>query len=441
MSQTTVPIRPEHELLRIDPATGSLKTRTYQLSIVAGPDAGRTLPLTGTARVGTHADCEVCLRDETVSRYHVELQSRGDGVRVRDLASTNGTLISGIRIQDAIVEPPVNVRVGKTELRISVNEAEVGLPQGPAAFGGALGTSAAMRRLFGVLQRVAPTDATVLLLGETGTGKEVVARALHAASSRASEPFVVVDCGALSKELIESELFGHVRGAFTGAQTDRRGAFLDAHRGTVFLDEIGELPLEVQPKLLRVLESGAVKRVGDDLFQTIDLRVVAATHRDLQEHVRRGAFREDLYFRLAVVPVIIPPLRERREDVPLLIQHVISQQHRGAFDLPQPLLTGLASYSWPGNVRELRNVVERALAGGDIQLEDGGAGPAPSASELSALPFKEAKERLVSAFTREYLAALLEQCDGNISQVARTAGIARNYVQRLVQKYGIKARS
>jgi two-component system response regulator GlrR len=440
MAQTTVPIRPERELLRLDPATGALKARTYQLIVAKGPDQGKTLDLVGTIRVGTHPDCEVCLNDETVSRYHVELGSRSDGVRILDLASTNGTLVAGIRIQDAIVAPPIAIKVGKTELRIAVAEEDLGRPLGPTRFGDALGESPAMRRAFGILERVAVTDATVLLLGETGTGKEVIARAIHTASPRLQEPFVVVDCGALAKELIESELFGHVKGAFTGAQTDRKGAFLDAHRGTVFLDEVGELPLEMQPRLLRVLESGSVKRVGDDVFQSVDLRVIAATHRDLKDCVRRGKFREDLYFRLAVVPVVIPPLRERREDVPLLVRHFISQLRRGPFEATEGLLASLAEYSWPGNVRELRNVVERALAGGELGLGDGKARRS-SKAELAALPFKEAKERLINAFTKEYLATLLEQCGGNLSQVARTAGIARNYVQRLVQRYGLKARS
>ncbi|HEX4621771.1 MAG TPA: sigma 54-interacting transcriptional regulator, partial [Myxococcaceae bacterium] len=266
MAQTTAPLHSEHELLRIDPASGTLRTRRYQVSVAAGADAGKALSLQGVVRVGTHADCELCLSDETVSRYHLELYSRGDGVRVRDLASTNGTKIAGIRVQDAIVEPPTRVLLGRTELSLTVEEEDLGQPIGATAFGDALGESQAMRRLFGVLERVAPADVTVLLLGETGTGKEVIARSIHARSPRAQEPFVVVDCGALASELIESELFGHVRGAFTGASSDRRGAFLEAHRGTVFLDEIGELPLEVQPKLLRVLESGAVKRVGEDLF-------------------------------------------------------------------------------------------------------------------------------------------------------------------------------
>jgi transcriptional regulator with GAF, ATPase, and Fis domain len=319
-------------------------------------------------------------------------------------------------------------------------EADLGLPEAQASFGPAIGASRPMQHLFGLLDKVAPSDSTVLLLGETGTGKEVLAKAIHLRSKRANRPFVVVDCGAVAPTLIESELFGHVRGSFTGAVADRNGAFLEADGGTIFLDEIGELPVELQPKLLRVLEAGTVRRVGEDRHRTANVRIIAATHRDLDEEVVNGRFRRDLYYRLAVVPVTVPPLRDRLDDIPLLTAHFVRGMGRGTFELPPTLLSRFAAYRWPGNVRELRNLVERALAGADVDpLPSESVTSRPLADHITDLPFKEAKERLVESFTKEYLVALLDKCGGNISQMAREAGIARNYVHRLVAKYGLKA--
>jgi transcriptional regulator with GAF, ATPase, and Fis domain len=324
---------------------------------------------------------------------------------------------------------------------VSVDQQDVAAPDYERpAFGEAWGQSLAMRGLFRALERVAATNSTVLLQGETGTGKEVLAQAVHQASARRAEPLVVVDCGAVTGSLVESELFGHVKGAFTGAMAERKGAFLDANGGTVFLDEIGELPLEMQPKLLRVLETGTVKRLGEDAPRRVDVRVVAATHRNLESDVDAGRFRSDLYFRLAVVLLRVPPLRERAGDIPVLAQHFLQRLGRADFPLSAPLVEKLKAYAWPGNVRELRNVVERALAMGSVEI------PSPSkvaarggVTELGDLPYKEAKERLVESFTREYLDALLERCGRNLTAVARAAGIARPHLHRLVRKYGLKA--
>jgi transcriptional regulator with GAF, ATPase, and Fis domain len=350
--------------------------------------------------------------------------------------------MSGVRITEAILEGDLGVvDIGKTSLRISAHEQNLGRPAGAASLGKALGASPAMRQMFGVLERVAPTDSTVVLLGETGTGKEVLAEAIHQASKRKDKKLVVFDCGAVTPSLVESELFGHVKGSFTGAVADRLGAFAEADGGSLFLDEIGELPLDLQPKLLRALESGTVKRLGEDRPRRVDVRIIAATHRDLEAEVEQKRFRGDLYFRLAVVQVRVPPLRERIEDLPLLAHHFVRAMGRGDYQLSPALLERLAAYHWPGNVRELRNVIERALAGGDVEaLPDsklrGARGPAQAITDL---PFKEAKEKLVESFTKDYLSALLKQCEGNISQAARTAGINRNYVQRLCVKYGLKA--
>jgi len=440
--QLTEPLQSPGALLRLDPKTGTLKERKYKVQVVAGPDSGKSVPIEGAMKIGSHTDAGLPLTDTTVSRFHVELQPRPEGVLVRDLESKNGTYLSGTRVQEVIVEDQAVITVGKTGLKISMIEEDLGVPEAQASFGKVIGNSQTMRQLFGILEKVAPTDSTVMLLGETGTGKEVLAEAIHQRSKRAGKPFVVVDCGAVAPTLIESELFGHVRGAFTGAVSDRNGAFLEADGGSIFLDELGELPLDLQPKLLRVLEGGTVRRVGEDKHRRVDVRVIAATHRDLEAEIDAGKFRRDLYYRLAVVLVQVPPLRDRLDDIPLLANHFVKGMGRGDFELPRGLMARFAAYHWPGNVRELRNLVERALAGADVDPlpnESSSARSLQSNEGITDLPFKEAKERLVESFTKEYLVALLEKCNGNISQMAREAGIARNYVHRLVTKYGLKA--
>ncbi|MGA9523438.1 MAG: sigma 54-dependent Fis family transcriptional regulator [Myxococcaceae bacterium] len=420
--------------------------RRFNVTVRAGPDEGRTMCVEGTVVVGTQSDAALCLTDPTVSRFHLELQARPEGVRVKDLGSRNGTFSLGTRIQEVTVAGTADFSLGRTVLRIEP-EADAAVPEGAptrTSFGDAIGEHPNMRRVFEVLERAARTDFTLLLLGETGTGKELLARGIHKHSSRRDRPFVVVDCGAMAPSLVESELFGHARGAFTGAATDRKGMLLEAHGGTLFLDEIGELPLDLQPKLLRVLESGTVRRVGDEATHHIDIRVVAATHRDLEAEVAAGRFRADLYYRLAVVSVHVPALRERAGDIPLLARRIVQQAERPDFALSPELEQKLIEHTWPGNVRELRNVIQLVLAGGELEqlesrraLSSTHAIRAPDA--LKELPFKEAKERIVDAFTREYLLALLERCDNNISEVARSAGLARSHVHGLLSRYGIKS--
>jgi two-component system, NtrC family, response regulator GlrR len=442
MNLATEPLQHPSALLRLDRATGTLRERKFRVSVVAGPDTGTSKALEGTLIVGTHADAGITLSDTTVSRYHVEFTARPDGVRVKDLESKNGTYLGATRVTEVIVGDQADISVGKTTLRVKMVEADLGKPEAQSSFGPAIGAAPSMKQLFGILEKVSPSDSTVLLLGETGTGKEVLARAIHAKSKRGTKPFVVVDCGAVAPSLIESELFGHVRGSFTGAVSDRNGAFLEGDGGTIFLDEIGELPLELQPKLLRVLEAGTVRRVGEDKQRSVDVRIVAATHRDLEAEVDAGRFRSDLYYRLAVVLVTVPPLRDRLDDLPLLAQHFVKTMGRGEFELPNGLMTRFSAYHWPGNVRELRNLIERALAGAEFEpLPVEASSPSRAAlgsDNITDLPFKEAKERLVDSFTRDYLEAMLQKCNGNISQLAREAGIARNYVHRLVTKYGLK---
>ncbi len=427
--------------VRWDEKAGRLRATRYDVQVVQGPDRGRTTRLEGTLLVGSHADAGFQLTDGSVSRFHLELQLLPGGVRVKDLGSTNGTFLGEARITDVTVREGL-VTIGKSQLSIQAIEDDLGAPrQDCTHFGGAVGTTEVMRRLFGMLERVSISDATVLLEGETGTGKDVLARAIHEHSERSDRPFVVVDCGAMAATLVESELFGHVRGAFTGAAEDRAGAFEQAHGGTLYLDRVADMPLELQPKLLRVLESGTLQRLGDAGSRTVDVRVLAAAHCGLESRVRAGAFREDLYFRLAVLNARVPPLRERPEDVPLLARHFLREAGRVEFDFSPGLLEALRHHSWPGNVRELRNVVERALAGDPDPLSPGGAVRAASSlgrAEFLEVPFKIAKEQLVEAFTCEYLTALLERVDGNMSEASRLARINRGHLYELLAKYGLR---
>ena len=311
--------------------------------------------------VGSAEQADLRLEDSSVSRVHAELVRTGRGVWVRDLESTNGTFLNGVRVKHALLEPEQTLTLGKADVRVLQESAQTGDAPWPTdRFGALRGDSEVMLKLFARLDLAAQSDGTVLLEGETGTGKELAARAIHDASTRASGPFVVVDCGALAQQVLESELFGHVRGAYTGAQTDRVGALELANGGTVFLDEVGELPLSLQPKLLRALAARTIRRVGDSQERPIDVRFVAATHRELRRMVGTGGFREDLYFRLAVLLVRLPPLRDRLDDIPLLVR-VFLQQLPQTDPLDASLVHDWQRRAWPGNIRELRNAVERTV--------------------------------------------------------------------------------
>ncbi|HBP18539.1 MAG TPA: Fis family transcriptional regulator [Planctomycetes bacterium] len=317
-------------------------------------------------RIGKSGENDFVLADQTVSRIHCEIVREARGYLLRDLGSTNGTLLDGAEIREVYLRPGAILTVGKIELKVRTfaERIEV-LPSERELFGGAVGKSAPMREIFGLLEKLAPSDATVLLGGETGTGKDVLARAIHEASPRKERPLIVVDCGAVVGSLIESELFGHEKGAFTGATAARQGAFELADGGTLFLDEIGELPLDLQPKLLRVLEQRAFRRVGGNREQRVDVRIVAASKRNLKMEVERGKFREDLYFRIHVIRIEVPPLRDRKEDVPTLAEAFLRDLGRPPSDLSPKALEVLLRHSWPGNIRELRNALERScmLAG------------------------------------------------------------------------------
>jgi DNA-binding NtrC family response regulator len=419
-----------------------------RLVALSGPSAGATLALElGTYRVGKQPDCDLVLEDPAVSRVHLLVEVRKEGVRFIDHGSTNGSHCQGLRFDALEGRPGMTVRIGRTDLRVETATApRPRLPLGKEErLGRMVGRGVRMRELFAVLSRVAAGRADVLVRGETGTGKELCAEALHTTSPRHEGPFVVLDLAGVPPNLLESELFGHVRGAFTGATSDRAGAFERAHGGTLFLDEVGELPLEVQPRLLRVLERREVKRLGSNDFRAADVRVVAATHRDLKAEAKAGRFREDLYHRLAVIEVVLPPLRERREDIPLLVDTLLEQLGLPSTELSAETRQLFAQYDWPGNVRELRNAVARVTSLGPelgmpealTTLPPPTAAPPGRAPLEVDLPFKEAKERLVESFERDYLAQLLRRFEGNLSRAARESGIHRVHLRRLLVKHGL----
>jgi transcriptional regulator with GAF, ATPase, and Fis domain len=421
-----------------------LRVPGFRLVVTRGPDKGAELrAIRPEVTVGSLETNDLRLSDPTVSRNHLAIEVRPEGLRLRDLGSTNGTLVAGVRVVEGYVEPGCELVLGETYIRLSAGPEPVEIPLYPGdRFGPLLGGSLAMRQVFALLERAAQTQTTLLLLGETGTGKDLAAEAIHQASPRRSGPFVVVDCGSIPEALIESELFGHERGAFTGAVERRTGAFEAAHRGTVFLDEVGELPLALQPKLLRVLERRVIKPIGSSTVREVDVRVVAATNRDLRAEVNRGAFREDLYFRLSVITARMPPLRERREDIPALAEAFLRQVAPDR-QLPAALRERLGVYHWPGNVRELRNAVERTVALGDYGVLHGDAGasalaaPAPPEAD-PGLPFKTAKQRLVERFERPYLERLLTATNGNVSAAARQAGLDRVHLLKLLRRHGLR---
>jgi len=403
------------------------------LAVIGGPDAGRSFSATGKrVVVGTAEGVDLVLTDPTVSRFHCELVLEAGRPIVRDLGSKNATLVDGIAVIAAPLADGATLTLGKTTLRF-VREPGALRPvlSTRDRFGALIGHSLAMRSVYEVLERAAASDVTVLLRGETGTGKDLAAASIHQESPRRDGPFVVVDLAAAPGALLASELFGHRRGAFTGADRDRVGAFESARGGTVFLDEIGDLDLDLQPHLLRVLETRTVQRVGDTARIPVDVRVIAATHRDLRADVNSRRFRSDLYYRLAVLEVTLPPLRERTDDIPLLVAAIAADLE----DVPEGVrdpawVAALLKHPWPGNVRELRNHVERVAGVGRY---------ATATSEVDvSIPLKDARARWVQLFESRYLAALLAAHGGNVSAAARAAGIDRVHFYRLLGRAGLR---
>ncbi len=440
--------RPATTILRLGDRPVAVELRGFELEVVAGLDAGkRARPERRGFVVGTHAPADLMLRDPHVSRLHLRIDAVGDDYRLRDLGSTNGTRVGGVRVREALLDEGIEIELGASRLRFRFTDEPMRIELAAGDdFEGLIGRAVPMRELFALVEKVAPTDAPVLIEGETGTGKERVARALHARSRRAGRPFAVFDCAAVPATLIESELFGHERGAFTGATDRRAGVFERADGGTVFLDELGELALELQPKLLRVLESNEVFRVGAQKPTPIDARVVAATHRDLQTRVTSGQFREDLYYRLAVVSLRVPPLRERRDDVPLLAAHFARERiFAGAAGGRAPgweaIFEFLKSHDWPGNVRELRNVVERSVIMSDPALLRGDPLDALAELRRRAEPALHRRVSLRAArdqTEREYLEDLLRATDGDLDEAARIAEVHRKSLERLLREHDIR---
>jgi transcriptional regulator with GAF, ATPase, and Fis domain len=441
----TMPLRP-----LIDIAQPGL---TLVVETEAGKPAERKHVHEGdVCRIGTHPSNDLVIDDPAVSRFHFRLLPDPLGWKLEDSGSLNGTFLGDLRIHGVVLPPEAVLTLGQSKIRIKATEAagRTLVPQMPQ-FGSLTGTGKAMRKLFALLEKVAASDINCFIHGESGTGKELVATEIVQRGARADKPFVVVDCGAISPNLVESELFGHVRGSFTGADRDRIGAFEAADGGTVFLDEIGELPLAVQPKLLRALEQREIRRVGENHSRKVDVRVICATNRDLEREVNKGAFRGDLYFRLAVITVRVPPLRERLEDLSHLIHAFLVQMNN---ELAENLFTAevldeLGKHEWPGNVRELRNWVERSVVIGTARMSTMPPVPGAFSSSLTPrpadtssvdvkVPFKVAKEHLIDQFERSYLRALLEAAGGNMTRAAKMAGIDRMYLHRLVQKHGTR---
>ena len=415
--------------------------------VIQGPDRGESAPLREQPICfGSSPACDLVLTDKTVSRRHLIAARDGKDVILRDQGSTNGSYIQGSRFKEITIGYGAEVKVGRTVLKY-LPEEEVVEPEASdqQQFGQLVGRDVKMRRLFKLMEDVARNDATVLIEGETGTGKELIAEEVHNHSPRKNGPFVVFDCGAVPRELIESALFGHIKGSFTGAITDRKGAFAEANGGTIFLDEIGELPLDLQPSLLRALDKKAVRRVGSNNYEKVDCRIVAATNRDLRAEIANKTFREDLYYRLAVIRVTLPPLRERGGDIPFLVEHFIKTFAAGRpLQVTSDDMARLQRHSWPGNVRELRNVLERACVlsrGDNINLDDAlTEKTAPALGIRTDLPFKEAKGQLVELFEREYIVDLMRRHKMNLSAAAREAQIDRKHLRELIRKYGLDPR-
>ena len=410
--------------------------RGFRLTVLDGPDSGTVFASTNErVGIGTHERNQLVLRDNKVSRFHCSIEV-ANGVTIRDLGSTNGTVVDGVSVVHAQLHDNAVIALGDNRIQFTLGEDQQIPLSDRQRFGVMVGRSVAMRAAFVTLERAAQSDVTVLLEGETGTGKEAAAESIHRESRRAEGPFVVVDCGAIPPDLLESELFGHERGSFTGAVAERQGAFEAASGGTVFFDEIGELSLDLQPKLLRALERREIKRVGSNHHVPVDVRVIAATNRELATEVNAKRFRADLYYRLAVLEIRLPPLRERKDDLPLLVAHMLwaidtAESPETAFVRSREFIDSLARHQWPGNVRELRNYLERCVAlHRPSPLGKREADPAQDAD----LPFRVARDR----FTQRYLETVMRRENDNVAAVARATGLDRIYLYRLLRKHGLR---
>ena len=432
-------------------APPTVEVDTLVVKVLEGPDEGKSFETEHESlAVGTAEGNDLVLSDGAVSGFHLSLRATEQGIEVRDEGSRNGTFLGAARLQRATVPPGSILQVGVTKLSVGVGDrAEVKLYQDDQ-LGGLRGRSAQMRRLMAQLFKASMSDAPILIVGESGTGKELIARAVHDLSKRDRKPFEVVDCASISPNLVASELFGHERGAFTGADRQHRGAFERANGGTIFLDEIGELPIELQPNLLGALERKRFRRVGGATDIDVDVRVVAATNRDLREEVNQGRFRLDLYYRLAVVRLDVPPLRERPDDIELLVEHFVRELgHEEPLSelLPQGFMERMQMHRWPGNVRELRNVVEATLAMGELPpLDQFGTPPEGigraviSLARVLQLPYKAARTAVVREFEKHFIEHWISEADGNVSLAARKARMDRSHLFSLLKRHELSTR-
>jgi len=451
------------QLIELGEARDVVSLRRCVLKVIEGPDLGKKVDLNRKSlKIGKKEDNDFVLSDNAISRYHLEVSLAGDGFMLSDLDSTNGTVLNNSRIKQVYLSPGDVIHIGNTKIEFQSFDEKIKIkPSTKTEYGEMVGKSLKMRQIFSVLERIAPSLATVIIEGETGTGKELVARAIHNNSPRKDKPFIVFDCSAVAPNLIESELFGHEKGSFTGAVKQHKGGFEAANGGTIFLDEIGELTEELQPKLLRALEQREVRRVGSTQIVKLDVRVVCASNRDLKKEVEAGRFRQDLYYRLSVVKVTLPPLRDRSEDIPLIVEKLLkvgrfNRDPKGNFHIVRvedDALKMLQRYSWPGNVRELSNVIERAVSlapGNNLdanhlafvfqEVEHTSVGSSESFVVDTNLPFKDAKQKVVELFERDYIQELLKKHDYNVSKSARVAEIDRKHLRNLIKKYGLFAR-
>jgi len=417
-----------------------------QLVVIEGPERGRAARIGDDECVaGTSSECDLVLSDERVSRRHLSVRRQGERFAVRDLGSSNGTLYEGSRIVELSVGPGATFKLGHTFVRIQPQTRPLELvPSQSRRLGELVAESLAMREVFAVLELAAASDATVLLEGETGTGKELAARALHEAGARRRGPFVAIDCGALPESLLESELFGHVRGAFTGASNTRAGAFLRANGGTLFLDELGIVSPAVQARLLRAVEERKIRPVGSDNERELDVRLVAASRHDLEQKMAEGSFRADLFYRLSVIRVTLPPLRQRREALAPIVAELMRRRGLEPGPISGPNLQRLFAHDWPGNVRELRNVVDRAMAlspgarsFAELRIDIEGDGTGDEVTVRTDLPFSQAKQAVVHAFESRYLRDLLGRMGGNLSAMAREAELDRKHLRELLRRHGL----
>ena len=416
--------------------------RTYSLVGVSGPGLGETyrIPFSAPHRfyVGKSERCDARIADQQISRRHLALDVRDGALHVTDLDSTNGTFVNGLRVVEAVLQGGETIRVGATLLWVEATDQTPEHVPSAMEFGRVLGASVAMRKLYPFCQKLAQSALPVVIEGETGTGKELLAESLHEQGPRAAGPFVVFDCTAVAPSLVEAALFGYERGAYTGAESSQPGVFERAHGGTLFIDEIGDLDIGLQAKLLRAVERSEVRRIGGAALKRVDVRVLCATRRDLERAIQEGRFRDDLFHRLAVTRLELPPLRYRHGDVQLLAQYFWSQL--GGETMSPALIEKLATHSFPGNVRELRNMVARAIALGDLAPPEAAASPASHLDHSDGvtarvladnIPYMRARDIVMADFRRRFVEHALERHGGSVPKAAAAAGVSRRYFDKI----------